>query len=202
MGEGEMSQEMRDYFRQTIEAYRTSGAFKAAADLASSLDVELPGGVEQIAISPDAAMDWARRTIGIERKFKQEAGGDLDAIAEEKLKDIKLDPGDVQVARLSFVQLYSRFMFEATEAMRPDATPEKISLLRGGGQPFERWMAERVFREPEGVDGLDKALRHLDTLNAASLIAQPLEGVKRSGSLLVFAGKVEKARSMGNQDKQ
>ena len=60
---------------------------------------------------------------------------------------------------------------------------------------METWMAENVYKEPEGDDDSDKALKHLETLNAAKLVAQPIEGVTRSGALLVFADRVDKAKS-------
>jgi len=127
-----------------------------------------------------------------------EAGGgcNLMSVPDEKLKGIKLNPIDVQGIKLVFVQFYSRFVLEAQIAKDPDVTPEKISMFRGGGLPIENWLANNVYnKEPEGKDNLDKALDILGTLEAASFVAEPIKGVTRSGGLLVFADRVEKAQS-------
>lgn len=194
MSEGEMNEVTKDYYNKIIEEHRKTGTEKAMI-LAESLGVSLPNGAEQIALKPDAAMDWARRIVKVGDRFKRVAGNDLDVVSDEQLKQLHLDPVDVQAVKLGFVQFYTRFLMEVELALDPNAKPEDVSEFRGGGQFMENWLEKEASKEPEGESELEIAFNHLETLRAASLVVEPNQGFIESGKLMYFVHRVEKSQS-------
>jgi hypothetical protein len=129
---GVMSEELRTWYQELIERYNSKETIEAIVNLRHSFGVKIPDSTEQMALDPESAMQWARRVVTLEKKFKELVGGDLDTVPEEKLRIFQLDPVDVQSVKLSFIQFYGRLLMEVTIARDKEATPEAISLFKGG----------------------------------------------------------------------
>lgn len=182
-----------------LEGYRSRGVFEKTAQIAKGLGVEIPEGEEQAALDPDRALDWAIRVLTLENKFKHTVGGRLDTATAETLKEVELDPIDVQGAKLSFVQLFSRFAVEAAIAKDPTATAETISNFRGGGIPVDQWAQQKNASIYETFDPNQDIPRQIEEFEkkqeAMQLVYNPLEGVIRSGKLVSFVEEVNKTRN-------
>lgn len=136
--------------------------------------------VDQVAVSPDRALEWSTRLVKLTEKYNGLLATVTDPKVRSEIQDIV--NYDAIQAEMVYCQMFGRYHHEIQYVQTHDtATSVDISTLRGNGEMVEQWQRHKVneLGQLEDVDGSQQ-----EVIRAISYVAKPEDGVTAATQLL------------------
>ena len=191
-----------EFGRSMLEYYNGQIAHHSSVDLTKEIqeahqlaDYSKPTSfMDQVAVQPDRALDWASRLVGLTEKY-------IDLLEHAKEPGIASQisdqvNSDAMQASFVYCQMFGRYHHEVAYVQAHEtATPEDVSTLRGNGEMVEQWRKRKMTELDERGDAY--ADQELDR-RAISYVTKPEDGLSAAKRLITLIGTTRETVQIKN----